>query len=129
MAHSAAVAATTRVPVRALSSKVAAGVSGSKGTASAKKTMMHIRKHCVPTIRAMSAASSEESQESSPHSRAAQDSTVEITLRSEPHDQSSWASLPGSMPRLEPKALLQVTAPLDIGEASILDVTNAIATG
>jgi hypothetical protein len=128
MAHSAVVA-TTRVPVRALSSKVAAGVSGSKGTTSAKKTTMHIHKHCVPTIRAMAATSSEESQESSPHSRAAQDSTVEITLRSEPHDQSSWASLPGSMPRLESEALLQVTAPLDIGEASILDVTNAVATG
>jgi hypothetical protein len=91
--------------------------------------MMHIHKHCVPTIRAMAVASSEESQESSPHSRAAQDSIVEITLRSEPHDQSSWASLPSSMLRLESEALLQVTALLDIGEASILDVNNAVTTG
>jgi hypothetical protein len=40
MAHPAAAATTTRVPVRALSSKVAAGASGSKGMASAKKTTM-----------------------------------------------------------------------------------------
>jgi hypothetical protein len=61
MAHPAAAATTTRVPVRALSSKVAAGASGSKGMASAKKTTMPIRKHRVPAIGAMAVASLKES--------------------------------------------------------------------
>jgi hypothetical protein len=74
-------------------------------------------------------ASSEESQESSPHGRAAWDSTTEITSRSEPHSQSSRASLPDSVPRLELEAPLQITAPLDIGGASVFDVTAAVATG
>jgi hypothetical protein len=60
---------------------------------------------------------------------AARDLTAEIALRLEPHGQSSRASLPGSMLRLEPKALLQITAPLDTGEVSILDVTTTVATG
>jgi hypothetical protein len=127
--HSAAAVTTTRVPAGALSSKVAAGASGSKGTASAKKTAMLICKRRVPTIGAMAAASSEKSQELSPHGRVARDSTTKITSMSDPRAQSSQASLPGSMPRLEPEAPLQLTAPLDVGGASILNVTTAIATG
>jgi hypothetical protein len=96
----------TRVLAGALSSKVAASASGSMGAASAKKTAMPIRKRHIPTIGGMAAASSEESQESSPHGRAARDSTTEITSRSKPCSQSSRASLPGSVPRLEPEALL-----------------------
>jgi hypothetical protein len=106
MAHPTAAGTTTRVPVRALSSKVAANASGSKGTVSAKKTVMPIRKHRVPAIGAMAAMSSKESQESSPHGRAAQDSMTKIASRSKPHYQSSRASLPGSMSRLEPEAPL-----------------------
>jgi hypothetical protein len=77
----------------------------------------------------MAAASLEESQESSPHGRVARDSTTKITSRSEPRGQSSQASLPGSMPGLEAEAPLQVTAPLDVGGASFLNVTTAIAIG
>jgi hypothetical protein len=90
---------------------------------------MPIYKHHVLAIGAMAAASSDESQESSPHDRAAQDSTTEITSRLEPRDQSSWASLPSSVPMIEPEAPLQVTAPLDVGRASVLIVTTVIATG
>jgi hypothetical protein len=126
--HPAVVATTTRVPAEALSSKVAVGASGSKGTASAKKMAMPVRKRHVPAIGAMAVASSEESQESPPHGRAARNSMAEIMSRSGPHGQSSRASLLGSVPRLEPEALLQVTAPLDIGGASILNVTTAVAT-
>jgi hypothetical protein len=128
MAHPTAAATTTRVPVRALSSKVAAGASGSKGMASAKKTMMPIHKHRVPAIGTMAATSSKESQEPSPHSQAGRDSTTKIASRFDPRGQSSWASLPGSMLRLEPEASLQITAPLDTGGVSILDVTTTIAT-
>jgi hypothetical protein len=84
MAHPAAVETTTCVPIRALSPKVATGASGSKGTATTKKTMMPVRKCCAPTIEAMVAASLKESQESLPHGRAAQDSTTEIASRSGP---------------------------------------------
>jgi hypothetical protein len=77
----------------------------------------------------MAAASSKESQESSPHGRAAQDSTTKIMSRLEPRGQSSQALLPGSMPRLEPEAPLQVTTPLDVGGASVLNVTTVVATG
>jgi hypothetical protein len=130
MAHPAAAATTTTcVPTGALSSKVVVGASSSKGATSAKKTAMPIHKSRILAIGAMVVASSKESQESSPHGREARDSTAEITLRSEPHCQSSRASLPGSVPRLEPEALLQVTAPLDIGGASILDVTTAVTIG
>jgi hypothetical protein len=129
MVHPAAAVTTARVPIRALSSKVAAGASGSKGAASAKKAVMSICKHCIAAIGAMAVASSEESQESSPHGRVAWDSMAEIMSRLEPRDQSSWASLPGSVPRLEPEAPLQVTAPLDIGGGSVLDVTTTVATG
>jgi hypothetical protein len=129
MVHPAAAVTTAHVPIRALSSKVAAGASGSKGAASAKKAVMSICKHCIAAIGAMAVASSEESQESSPHGRAAWDSMAEIMSRLEPRDQSSWASLPGSVPRLEPEAPLQVTAPLDIGGGSVLDVTTTITTG
>jgi hypothetical protein len=129
MAHLEAAETTTRVPNGALSSKVAAEASSSKGTASAKDTRMPIHKRHVPAIGAMVAASLKESQESSPHGRAAWDSTTEITSKSEPHGQSSWASLPDSMPRLELVATLQVIAPLGIGGSSILDVTTAVATG
>jgi hypothetical protein len=120
---------TTRVSARALSYKVVASASGAKGMANVKKIMMPIRKRHVPAIGAMAVASSEESQESSPHGRAARDSMAKITSRSKPRGQSSWASLPSSVPRVEPEAPLQVTAPLDIGGASILDVTTAVATG
>jgi hypothetical protein len=58
---------TTHVPTGALSSKVNASASGSKGAVGAKKTVMPVRKHHVPTIGAMATTSSEESQESSPH--------------------------------------------------------------
>jgi hypothetical protein len=126
--HLAAVT-TTCVPAGALSSKVAVGASGSRGVASAKKTMMSIHKRRVPTIGAMEVASSEESQESSSHDRAAWDSMAEITSWSEPRGQSSRTSLLGSVPGLEPEAPLQVTAPLDVGGASILNVTTALATG
>jgi hypothetical protein len=129
MAHLEAAETTTRVPNGALSSKVAAEASSSKGTASAKDTGMPVHKRHVPAIGAMVAASLKESQESSPHGRAAWDSTTEITSKSEPHGQSSWASLPDSMPRLELVAMLQVIAPLGIGGSSILDVTTAVATG
>jgi hypothetical protein len=115
MVHLVAAANTTRVPAGALSSKVIAGASGSMGVASAKKMVMPICKYRVPTTGAMAAASSEESQELSPHGRATQDSTTKIMSRSEPRGQSSWASLSGSMPMLEPEAPLQVVAPLDIG--------------
>jgi hypothetical protein len=73
MVHLVAAVNTTRVPAGALSSKVIAGASGSMGVASAKKTVMPICKHRVPATGAMAAASSEESQESSPHGRATQD--------------------------------------------------------
>jgi hypothetical protein len=129
MARPATTTTTTRVPVGALSSKVPVGASGSKGTTSVKKTVIPIHKRRIPAIGAMAVASLEESQESSLHSRSAQDSTAEIASRSEPHSQSSWASLPGSVPRLEPEAPLQITAPLDIGTTSILDVITAIAMG
>jgi hypothetical protein len=89
MVHPAAVMITIGVPTEALSSKVVVGASGSKGTICAKKTAMLLRKCHVPAIGATVAASSEESQESSPHGRAAQDSTAEIASRSEPHGQSS----------------------------------------
>jgi hypothetical protein len=128
MAHLEAAETTTRVPNGALSSKVAAEASSSKGTASAKDTGMPVHKRHVPAIGAMVAASLKESQESSPHGRTAV-VTTEITSKSEPHGQSSWASLPGSMPRLELVATLQVIAPLGIGGSSILDVTTAVATG
>jgi hypothetical protein len=127
--HPVAVATITCVPTRALSSKVTVGASGSKGAASAKKMVMPVRKHRVPAIGAMAAASSEESQESLPHGRVAQDSTVEITSRSEPRGQSSRDSLPSSVPRLEPEAPLQVTTPLDVGGASVLNVTIAVDIG
>jgi hypothetical protein len=129
VAHPAAVVTTTCVPTRALSSKVATGASGSKGVVSAKKTVMLVCKHRILAIGAMAAASSDESQESSPHGRAAQDSTAKFLSMSEPHGQSSWASLPNFVPMLEPEAPLQVTAPLDIGGASVLNVTTAVATG
>jgi hypothetical protein len=124
VAHPVAAATTTHVPTGALSSKVASGASSSKGMASAKKTAMPIHKRRVPAIGAMAAASLEESKESSPHGRAAQDSTAEITSRSEAHGQSSRASLPGSVQWLEPEAPLQVTAPLDVGRTSVLNVTT-----
>jgi hypothetical protein len=89
MAHAVVVATTTRVPAGALSSKVTVGASGSKGAVGAKKTALAIHKRRVPSIGVMAAASSEESQESSPHSRVAQDSTTEITSRLEPRGQSS----------------------------------------
>jgi hypothetical protein len=107
MVHQAVAVTTTRVPVGALSSKVAASASGSKGVASAKKMVMPIRKHHVPATGVMAVASSEESQESSPHGRAARDSTTKIMLRSEPRGQSSQASLPSSLARLEPEAPLK----------------------
>jgi hypothetical protein len=129
MAHPTTAMTTTRVRAGALRSKGATGTSGSKGMASAKKTTMPICKHRIPAIGAMAAASSEESQESSPHSRATQDSMIKIESRSEPHGQSSWASLPGSVSRLDPEASLQIIAPLDTGGVSILDVTTAVATG
>jgi hypothetical protein len=115
IAHPVAAVTTTHVPVRALSSKVAVGASGSRGMASVKKMAMPIHKCHVPATGTMAAASSEESQESSPHDRAAQDSMIEITSRLEPHGQSSRASLLSSQLRLEPEAPLQVTTPLDIG--------------
>jgi hypothetical protein len=130
VAHPAAVAVTTtRVPAGALSSKVAVGASSSKGVTSVKKMVMPIHKRRIPAIGAMAATSLEEFQESSPHGRAARDSMTEITLRSEPHGQSSQASLPGTVPSLEPEAPLQVTAPLNVGGASVLNVTTAVATG
>jgi hypothetical protein len=89
MAHPVVAETTTHDPARALSSKVTIGASGSKGAAGAKKTALAIHKRRVPSIEVMAVASSEESQESSPHSRAAQDSMTEITSRSEPHGQSS----------------------------------------
>jgi hypothetical protein len=67
MAHPVAAVTTTHVPTGALSSKVNASASGSKGAVGAKKTVMPVRKHHVPTIGAMATTSSEESQESSPH--------------------------------------------------------------
>jgi hypothetical protein len=73
--------------------------------------------------------SSEGSQELSLHNQAAQDSTTKIASMSEPRGQSSWASLPGFVPRLEPEASLQITAPLNTGGVSIIDVTTASATG
>jgi hypothetical protein len=129
MAHPVAAATTTRVPAGALSSNVAAGASGSKGMTSAKKTTMPIFKYHVPAIGAKAAVISKESQKPSPHGRATWDSTAKIASRSGPRGQSSWASLPGSVLRLEPEVPLQITTPLDIGGASILDVTAAIATG
>jgi hypothetical protein len=127
--HLAVAATTTHVPAGALSSKVAAGAPGSKGAASAKKMVVLVHRSHVPAIGAMVVASSEESQESLPHGRVAQDSTTEIMSRSEPCGQSSQASLPSSVPRLEPEAPLEVTAPLDVGGALVLNVTTAIATG
>jgi hypothetical protein len=109
MVQPTVVVTTTCVPARALSSKVAADVSGSKGATIAKKMVMPICKCSVLAIGAMAAASSEESQESSSHGQAARDSMAEITLRSEPRSQSSRASLPGSMPRLEPEAPLHLS--------------------
>jgi hypothetical protein len=50
MVHPTAVATTTHVPTGKLSSKVAAGASGSKGVANAKKTVMPIRTHRIPAI-------------------------------------------------------------------------------
>jgi hypothetical protein len=129
MAHPAAAVTTTRVPAGTLSSKVAAGASGSKGATSAKKMAMPICKHHIPAIGAMAVASSKESQESSLHSRAARDSMTEIVSRSGPCGQSSRASLPDSVSRLEPKASLQIIAPLHIGGVSILDITTAAVTG
>jgi hypothetical protein len=129
MVHPVAVTTTSRVPVEALSSKAAGGASGSKGAASAKKMVMPICKCRIPAIGVMAVASSEEYKELSPHGRVAQDSTAEITSRSEPRGQSSWASLPGSVPRLEPEAPLEVTTPFDIGGASVLNVTTAVAIG
>jgi hypothetical protein len=129
LAHLTAAATATCVPTRELSSKVVVGASGSKGMTFAKKMAMPIGKCHVPAIGAMAAASSEQSQESLPHGRAAWDSIAKITSRSEPRGQSSRASLASSVPRLEPEALLQVTAPLDIGGASIFYVTTTVATG
>jgi hypothetical protein len=86
------------------SSKVGVIASGSKGAASTKKTAVPIHKHRVPTIGAMAEASLEESQESSPSSQAARDSA--------PRGQSPRVSVPDLVPRLEPKALLQITVPL-----------------
>jgi hypothetical protein len=54
---------------------------------------------------------------------------AEIVLRSEPCGQSSQASLSRSVPRLELEAPLQITAPLNTGGVSILDVTTVVATG
>jgi hypothetical protein len=120
---------TTCVPTGALSSKVAAGAFSSKDVASMKKMVVPIHKCRVLAIGAMAVASSKESRESSPHGRVTRDLTSEIASRLEPRGQSSRASLSGSMPRLEPNALLQVTTPLDIGRASIVNVTTAVATG
>jgi hypothetical protein len=53
MAHLAVAATTTCVPARALSSKVVAGASDSKGVPNVKKMAMPIRKHRVPAIGAM----------------------------------------------------------------------------
>jgi hypothetical protein len=48
--HPTAAMTTTCVPTGALSSKVAAGASGSKGTSSVKKMVMPVHKHRVPVI-------------------------------------------------------------------------------
>jgi hypothetical protein len=58
MAHPVAAVITTHVPVRALSSKVAVGASGSRGMASVKKMAMPIHKCHVPATGTMAAASS-----------------------------------------------------------------------
>jgi hypothetical protein len=129
MAYLAAMVTTTHVPARALSCKVAAGAFGSKSATNAKKTVMPVRKCRIPGIGYMVAASSEEFLESSPHGHAAWDLMAEIASRSEPHGQSFRALLPGFMPRLEPEASLQITAPLDNGRVSILDVTTTIMIG
>jgi hypothetical protein len=71
MAHPVAVATTTRFPAGALSSKVAAVASSSKGAASAKKMVMPVCKHHVPAIGSMAAASLKESQEMLLHSQVA----------------------------------------------------------
>jgi hypothetical protein len=128
MAHPTVAATTTHVPARVLSSKVAVGASGSKGVTSAKKTTMPVRKCHIHAIGAMTATSSEESQESSPHNQVAQDSITKIASRLEPRGQSSRTLLPGSVPRLEPEASLQITTPLNTEGVSILDVTTVVAT-
>jgi hypothetical protein len=71
MAHPVAAATTTRFPAGALSSKVAAVASSSKGAASAKKMVMPVYKHHVPAIGSMAAASLKESQEMLLHSQVA----------------------------------------------------------
>jgi hypothetical protein len=77
----------------------------------------------------MAAASSDESQESSPHGEAARDSIAKIMSSLEPRGLSSRALLPSFVPMLEPEAPLQVTTPLDVGRASVLNVTTIVATG
>jgi hypothetical protein len=129
MVHPAAAVTTTCVPARALSSMVVAGATSSKGWPVQRKW------RCPPVnvmfllLEPWQAVSSEESQESSLHGRATQDSTAKIGSWSAPRGQSSQASLPSFVLRLELEAPLQITAPLDIGGVSILDVTTTVATG
>jgi hypothetical protein len=84
---------TTCVSAGVWSSNVAAGASGCKDVAGAKKAVMPVCKHRVPAIGTMVAASLEESQESSSHGQATRVSTAKIESRSEPCGQSSHALL------------------------------------
>jgi hypothetical protein len=71
-----------------------------------KKVVMPTQKCHIPAIGVMAEVSSIESQESSPHSLAAQDSLPKNMSMPEPHDLSPRASVPYIVPRAELRASL-----------------------